>query len=165
MSMDHPSEGHLIPGYAGDHMAAGLADPAFSGLLSATLRPGEEVTMASFGAWLGDWADNPHAPGTSGLMVLTRARVIFFRPRRRTLGGKYKDRPLQEYDLSEVFTSGKFKANDAWTTFGHNRNGWYDSYLLKIEGPHAELHASMWTDELWDCALAAGGHENRPSGI
>ena len=161
---DGGSEADLIPPYAGDHMAQALADPAYAGLLSAELGQGEVVQMASFGSWLGDWSSNPGASGTRGLMVITKSRVIFLRPRRKTLGGKFKDRAPQSYDLSAVFTSGKFKANDAWTTFGHNRNGWFDSYLLKIDGPSASLHCSMWTNELWDCAIAAGGHENRPPG-
>lgn len=160
------SEADLIPRYAGDHMGPGLADPLYAGLLTAVLLRGEEVQMASFGSWLGnDWSHNPHAAGTRGLMVITGLRVIFLEPRRRTLGGKLKERSPVTVALDTVFTSGKFKRNDAWTTFGFNRDGWYDSYLLKIEGPSPEMHCSMWTNELWDCALAAGGHENRPTGI
>jgi hypothetical protein len=146
-------------------MAEGLADPLYAGLLSAALRPDETVQMASFGAWLGDWDRNPYAKGTAGLMVITEARVIFIRPRRRTLGGKLKERGHESYDLTKVFTSGKFNTEDNWTTFGYNNHGMYDSYLLKIDGPSAPLHCSMWTNELWDCAIAAGGHENRPVGI
>lgn len=161
---DGVDEARLIPSFAGEHVARGLQDPKYAGILTATLRPGEEVQMASFGSWLGDWSRNPHASGTQGLMVLTGSRVLFIPPRRKTLGGKLKDRPVTSFALSEVFTSGKFKRNECWTTFGHNRDGWYDSYLLKIEGANAEFACSVWTNELWDCALAAGGHQNRPPG-
>jgi hypothetical protein len=164
------SELDLIPPQEHFRVEA-LTRPEYAGRLSATLRPGERVGLATVGQINTKHLLNQNAAAKDALLVLTDKRLLAIPPRGKSLLGKVKEPEPIEMGFGNIFDAATMKAAHHYVmvqicgpTSG-SYPGPYIVWRLDVGRSSAHGYGDVWAVNLMDLAEANGGTTNRPAGL
>jgi hypothetical protein len=143
-----------------------LSSDKYEGLLGTALCGSERVLLASPGWHVSDFLDNPNAVGDEAVLVLTNERILGVRPRKKTLTGKIKERPLLELPLTNVFNAGVHQQFDYQVVVSYNNRGVFEGHGLNLTSNNLGTpYGAIWAVTIKDAAELVGGTNNLPPGI
>lgn len=159
------------------HRTADLTNDSYDGLLRAALGLNERILLATWGALALRYNQTGNPVWKSGILVLTDERILLVQPRKKTITGKFKERPLIEVPLANVFGTGIHRFITDAVVIEYNASGRYEAHMLSIGEPPRGApapspdafpdsdYADIWRVTAIDAAEIRGGTQNLPPGI